>query len=664
MMRSISRGIAFVLLLSMLASAIPAPALAVSTQSEIRIGQEAAAQVDRENAIVSDPILNNWVNSVGANLAQYRARPDIHYTFKIIDTNEINAFSLPGGFVYINYGLLNFVNSDDELAGVLGHEMGHVERRHQITMNAKAQVLNVLMSVLTMISPIGLFAYRFGGLVDNLALYKMSRVDELQADQYGLLLMTRAGYDPYAMLSFMKRLGQQDQEGNDLLNKYFETHPDSSARMSHLQGYPEFTQATPQTWLEQAIHDEGEGRFSYSLHKIDTMVMPKDPNSELGLLHEGEDDLALGDFSEGQQALVKAEHAGNATSTAQSAAQHELALLPKSETPGARLLNPNVGPLIEQVQAASALTKQTQTAVDDRVKLGRDDLHRFDARLQSLEYEIPNLSNVNIRPGSRLEGVMNDLSHMAKDLDAVFDKTDAVMTNSPGMLKDIDSTLNEMQAPLHRKTLTATDLELLPFYPDLLQHLTTAQNDLVSSITAARGSIALGYQSLAPLDDYFRELDRAQLDFGGDLSPSTAQQLRPYAQAAITALDAAAVSAETAQTFYFNAQARQLTSGITMLGVGVSRGRYDTFAKILQQRLGVDVPTYDESVRLGLSTGDITAATWYAAEEKVPVTTVINEERATGKSIVDLAVEKHLSQESLEIIMGIIYEGYVEKPVV
>ena len=659
MMRSFSRGIAFVLLVSMLASALPAPALAVSTQSEIRIGQEAAAQVDRENAIVSDPILNNWVNSIGANLAQYRARPDINYTFKIIDTNEINAFSLPGGFVYINYGLLNFVNSDDELAGVLGHEMGHVERRHQITLNAKAQILNVIMGVLAMVSP---FVYRFGSLINDLSLYKMSRIDELQADQYGLLLMTRAGYDPYAMVSFMKRLGQQDQEGNDLLNKYFETHPDTSARMSHLLGYPEFTQATPQTLLEQAIHDENEGRFSYSLYKIDNMVAPKDPNDELALLHEGEDDLALGDFIEGQQALAKAEHAGNATSSAQTAAQRELALLPKSQNPGTRLLNPNVGPLIEQVQAASALTKQTQTAVDDRIKLGRDDLHRLDARLQSLSYEIPNLSNVNVRPGSRLEGVMNDLSHMGKDLNVVFDKSDAVMTNSPGMLKDIDSTLNEMQAPLHRKTLTSTDLELLPFYPDLLQHLTAAQNELVSGVTATRGAIAMGYEALAPLDSYFRELDRAQLDFGGDLSPSTAQQLRPYAQAAITALDAAAASAETAQTFYFNAQARQLTSGITMLGVGVSRGRYDTFAKVVQQRLGVDVPTYDESVRLGLSAGDITAATWYAAEEKVPASTVINEERATGKSIVDLAVEKHLSQESLEIILGIIYEGYVEKP--
>jgi len=99
-----------------------------------------------------------------------------------------------------------------------------------------------------------------------------------------------------------------------------------------------------------------------------------------------------------------------------------------------------------------------------------------------------------------------------------------------------------------------------------------------------------------------------------------------------------------------------------MLGVGVSQGRYETLARVIQLRLGVDPPTYEESVKLGLSAGDIMAATWLAAEEKVPVSTVINEQKATGKPIIDIAVDKHLSQESLEIIMGLIYEGYSEKP--
>jgi Zn-dependent protease with chaperone function len=651
-------SIALALLVSLIVGNTPLPAGAVSTGTEIRIGQQAAAQVDRENPVLSDPILNNWVNSIGANLSQYRARPDITYNFKILDTNDINAFSLPGGFVYLNYGLLNFVNSDDELAGVMGHEMGHVERRHQITLNAKAQIINLILGILAMASP---FVYRFGSLIDNLSVYKLSRVDELQADQYGLLLMTRAGYDPNGMTSFMERLGQKGHGNSDLLNKYFETHPESPARVAHLRGYPEFTQVTNDALLAQAIHDENEGRYAYAQHKL-SVVLEKDPNNQLALLHEGQVDLALGNFMESQQALAKVEHATNKSSAAESAAQHELALMPKSQTPGSKLLHPNIAPLVEQVATVIGATAATSTALDDRIKLLRDDFGRFNARLNSLSYEVPNFSNINVRPGSRVEGVLNDLSHMARDINIVFDKSSALMTNAPGMLRDDISVLNEMQAPLHRKTMTATDIELLPFYPELLTQMASSQSDLLSGVTAARGSVALGYQSLAPLDDYFRQLNRSQLDFGGDLSPRTAQDLKPLALKAIAVLDQAASAAETAQTFYFNAQARQLISGITMLGVGVSQGRYDSLARVLQLRLGVDPPTYEESVRLGLSAGDITAATWLAAEEKVPVSTVVNEQRATGKSIIDIASDKHLSQESLEVIMGLIYEGYAEKP--
>jgi len=107
------RSIALAVLASLVVTSTPLPAGAISTATEIRIGQEAARQVDQENPILTDPILNNWVNTIGGNDAQYRARPDINYTFKIIDTNDINSFSLPGGFIYVNYGLLNFVNSDD-----------------------------------------------------------------------------------------------------------------------------------------------------------------------------------------------------------------------------------------------------------------------------------------------------------------------------------------------------------------------------------------------------------------------------------------------------------------------------------------------------------------------------------------------------------------------
>ncbi|MBC5805158.1 MAG: hypothetical protein DLM53_01825 [Candidatus Eremiobacter antarcticus] len=659
MNKSCKRSLAAALLACLTLSSMPVPAAAVSTATEIQIGIQAAKQVDAENSIVSDPVLNNWVGSLRQKLVNYRARPDIDYKFKIIDTNDINAFSLPGGFVYLNFGLLNFVNSDDELAGVMGHEMGHVERRHSITLNAKAQVLNVLLGLLSVASP---FIYRFGNLVDQLSVYKMSRVDELQADQYGLLLMTRAGYDPNGMVSFMDRLGKQYGQTGSTLAKYFETHPDPKARISHLRGYPQLQKVDNQALLAQAIHDEDEGRYAYALHKVNA-VLASEPNNQLALLHAGQLELALGSFDRSEQALAKLEHSTGVSAAAQSAAAHQLSLLPRRSNAGEKLLNPKLGPMQAQLAGAIAQTKTTQSALDDRIKLGREDSKRFNQRLDNLSYEIPNFSNVNVRPGSRLEGVINDLSHMAKDINIILDKSDYIISNSTGMLKDDISVLNEMQAPLRRKTLTATERELLPYYSDMLAQMNQSQSELVSGVTAARGAMALGWQAMPALDVYFRQLDRASLDFGGDLSPRTAQDLKPLAVTAENALDAAANAAETAHALYFTAQSRQLVNRITLLGVGTFEGRYATLTSVISKRLGVDAPTYAESLRLGMSAGDIAAASWLAAEEKVPVSTVINQQRATNKTIIDMALERHLSQESLEVVLGMLWEGYAEKPI-
>jgi predicted Zn-dependent protease len=656
-----SRSIAVVMLACLCITSLPAPASAISTASEIRIGQEAARQVDQENPILTDPILQNWVDEVGGNDAQYRARPDIHYTFKIIDTNDINSFSLPGGFIYVNYGLLNFVNSDDELAGVLGHEIGHTERRNQLTLNAKAQVLNVVLGVLSFISP---FVWRFGGLINDLSMEKFSRVDELEADHYGLMLMTRAGYDPDAMVSFMKRLGDESAaQGNDLLNKYFEDHPEAPDRVSHLLGYPELDKRTTDSYLAEALHDEDEGRYAYAQYKFNK-VLQADPDNQIALLHLGQVDVALGDYNEGHLALEKVKDTGHLSMAAQSAAQREMALLPEAETPGSKLLDPDVTPLVTQVGQALAATKTTQASLDDHIKLSRDDLHRYNDRLNNMMYEVPDFSQVDIQPGSRLDGVLSDLAHMAKDINIIEDKADALNINAPGLLKDDVSVLNEMNAPLHRKYMTATDRLLLPYYSDILHQMSESQSELIRGVTAARGAIALGWEAIPALDDYFRELDRSQLDFGGDISPRTAQDLKPLAVKAEQALDDAAAAAEVAQSAYFNAQARQLISQITLLGVGVSQPRYESLTRVITRRLDVDPPSYEEMVRLGLSAGDIAAASWLAAEEKVPISTIINQQRATGQTVMDIAVQKNLPQESLEVILGLIYEGYVEKPVV
>ncbi|MBV8223277.1 MAG: M48 family metalloprotease, partial [Candidatus Eremiobacteraeota bacterium] len=126
-MRSVATAVLVALILNI---AAPLTASAMSTATEISKGAAISKEVDRQSLLVDDPFLTNWVTGIGNNLAKYRAREDINYTFSIINSDEINAFSLPGGFVHVDMGLLNTVSSDDELAAVMAHEIGHVERRH------------------------------------------------------------------------------------------------------------------------------------------------------------------------------------------------------------------------------------------------------------------------------------------------------------------------------------------------------------------------------------------------------------------------------------------------------------------------------------------------------------------------------------------------------
>ncbi|MBV8222754.1 MAG: M48 family metalloprotease, partial [Candidatus Eremiobacteraeota bacterium] len=364
-MKTWKRALAASLLAVLTLTSTPLPAAAVSTQTEIHQGQEEVRHIDAENAIVNDPVLNNWVQTIADNLKRERARPDIDYTFKIIDTDDINAFSLPGGFIYVNFGLLNFVNSDDELAGVMGHEMGHVERRHVVTLPAKEQALSILIGILSVFS---VFAYRFGGLIGEAAIQKMSRSDELQADQYGLMLMTRAGYDPNAMVSFMERLGKEEGGSGDVLAKYFEDHPESQARIAHLQGYPQLAKADAQQTLAEAIHDEDEGRYAYSLGKFND-VLKAQPSNDLALLNKGQDELALGSMGESQTALTEVA-AHHQTDAGTAAAQHELQML-AAAAPPRDLTVKNLDPLRASVGTAQIVVHNNAQSIDDRVRLER-----------------------------------------------------------------------------------------------------------------------------------------------------------------------------------------------------------------------------------------------------------------------------------------------------
>lgn len=247
------------------------PASAMTTQQERDWGRGVAHSVMAQQGRLDDPLLQRWVDRVGASLVGHSVRDTLPYTFTVIDSEEVNAFSLPGGYVFVDAGLLNFVHSDDELAAVLGHEIGHVERRHVVTLTEKARALEILLDVAGLFAP-GIS--RFGNIAGNLTLYKLARVDELQADQYGLMLMSQAGYDPEGMVSFLSRLEQDAPHPNRPLQRFFETHPAVPDRVAHLKGYGPLDQPAPDALLEQAMHDARSGQYYSAREKLARLTNP------------------------------------------------------------------------------------------------------------------------------------------------------------------------------------------------------------------------------------------------------------------------------------------------------------------------------------------------------------------------------------------------------
>src|SRR5512141_1456547 len=168
-----------------LALAVSLTACGVSQQQEVQMGQEYSQQINAQLPIVSDPEVNRYINLLGDQLASHTSRADLDWHFYVVDSKEVNAFSIPGGYVYVNRGLIERTSSMDELAGVLGHEIGHVVLRHSIKQMEKAQGANVgvtLACVLTNIcaNQAAAAAINIGGTA---VFARFSRQDELEADQ-------------------------------------------------------------------------------------------------------------------------------------------------------------------------------------------------------------------------------------------------------------------------------------------------------------------------------------------------------------------------------------------------------------------------------------------------------------------------------------------------
>ena len=206
---------------------VAAGGCSVSEDQEKAIGQDAAAQVEREAPMISEPAVSEYVKRLGTALATKSDDRDREWHFRIVDAEVVNAFALPGGYVYVNRGLIEHAGSTSELAGVLGHEIAHVLLRHSAEQIEKAQKTNLGVSVVCGLTNIcSSDAARVAINVGGAALFaRFSRRDELEADSAAVGVLVRAGYDPQGIATMFAKLLETREQRPDLVASWFASHP-------------------------------------------------------------------------------------------------------------------------------------------------------------------------------------------------------------------------------------------------------------------------------------------------------------------------------------------------------------------------------------------------------------------------------------------------------
>ena len=208
-----------------------------STESEIKMGKQYADQVDKSARFITDPTIEEYVNRVGQNIVK-NSDCKVPFTIKVLDSDEINAFALPGGFFYVNSGLILAADEEAELAGVMAHETAHVCAHHaarEMTRMNYAQLGMVPLILFTGYTWTGYGIYEAAQLAIPVTFLKFSRDFEAQADYLGIQYMYRAGYDPQAMISFFEKVEALEKRKPGAVAKAFSDHPQTPDRIAHSQ---------------------------------------------------------------------------------------------------------------------------------------------------------------------------------------------------------------------------------------------------------------------------------------------------------------------------------------------------------------------------------------------------------------------------------------------
>jgi len=586
----------------------------MTTAQEIDWGRAIAREIQAQEGRVDDPLLDRWVGDVGKRLLVHVARTDVPYALSVVNSEDVNAFSIPGGFVFVDVGLLNFVHSDDELAAVLAHEIGHVERRHIVTLTEKAKALEIILDVAGLFAPA---VNRFGNLAADLVLYKSSRVDELQADQYGLMLMSQAGYDRDAMAAFLQRLESTHPEHNSLLGRYFETHPALPNRIAHLRGYPALDRPSPDALLAQGLHDETSGQFFAARAKL-ARVLGLEPGNRL-------------------------------------AREHQAALAAIFEPPPARKV-PALPQNAERAAAAGAAAERAAAALKAQITAAGRDLDEYQRYLDSVGFYVDAQSRTGIERGSRLDRILSGQVRIAQSMDHSYD--------------EVSQTIDQAQELADDDVKLADDLKARVAKPDreapvdgvrmakLIARSEEAHVRLSEAALAARGAMAVGRDRGKVIARFLDAFDAVSGYKGGDMSAADYYKLQTPLRQALIAAKQAAGAADVGARLLNDGESLQIMDRIDMAAVDADPARLASFGALLNQRFGPVAGRLPAGVLGARTPAEIAAAAVIAAETNRPLQASLALFGDQPAAPLDAAARLDVRPETMQLELGLVWVAY------
>src|SRR5690242_533975 len=278
-----------------------------SLEKEIALGKQLAQEVERQAKIIDDPVIAEYVNRVGQNLVR-NSDAKVPFTIKVLDSEEVNAFALPGGFFFVNSGLILKADNESELAGVMAHEIAHVAARHGTRQATRGTIINYASIPLIFMGGWTGYAIRQGaGLAIPLGFLTFSRGFEAEADMLGLEYMYKAGYDPTSFVDFFEKIQTLEKKKPGTLSKVFSTHPMTDDRIKSAQkNISEILKAKPEYVLNTSEFNDVKGRLAmlHNRRRIDTKedssrpTLRRSPGSGTGPIGEEDDKKAPKDQDE------------------------------------------------------------------------------------------------------------------------------------------------------------------------------------------------------------------------------------------------------------------------------------------------------------------------------------------------------------------------------